>query len=396
MSSHPERWLEALVEQTCMLDTREERTLLTLRGKRPDALLPILDEDQTALRRALTMLRSTESFSTAELGYDARIGRGRFRPDHYSATSLESLGRCPMQYFFRSVLRLRKLEDEPSPYEIDARETGERVHLLLERMYGRLLDEGLLDGGNVEAMIARARELLRSSWDEAMGGAERRIGQSFPVLAKRLAGQWAVALDEFVESDLRRIAETNRTIVALEQFQRGEVDLGDGLQMTLVGVFDRTAEEGELPVVSDYKTSGDLARRVNIAKMLKAEALQVPLYWLLNDRSGSVELLGAGPYYSDLEAADRRVIFDGFENDRQQQGFLETLRTLVGLVDAGVFPTNPNLHCNWCDYRQACRRNHPPTRKREDRTPDGTDYRDIRKKNRTKKPMLEDVRGRSK
>jgi ATP-dependent helicase/nuclease subunit B len=396
MSSHPKRWLEALVEQTGMLDAGEERSLVALRGESPDAVLPILAEDELSLRRALTMLTSTESFAPGDLGYDARIGRDRFRPDHYSATSLECLGRCPLQYFFRDVLHLRELDDEPSPYEIDVREMGERVHRLLERLYGRLLEEGLLDGSDVERAVTRAKEMLRSSWGEALGGAERRIGQHLPVLAERLVAHWTAALEEFVDDDLRRIADHDRTVVALEQFERGEVHLGNDVRADLVGVFDRIADERGVPVVSDYKTSGKLERRVNITEMLKARTLQVPLYWLLNERAGSVEILGAGPFYDDFGTEERRVRFGGFENARQQEGFLETLRTLVGLVGVGAYPTNPDRHCEWCDYRQACRRKHPPTREREVHARDSTDYRDLHKKNKSKKPLLDDVRGNGK
>jgi ATP-dependent helicase/nuclease subunit B len=392
MSSHPRRWLEAMAEQTGMLDAGEERSLVALRGERPDAVLPILTEGELSLRRALTMLASTESFAPGDLGYDARIGRGRFRPDHYSATSLECLGRCPLQYFFRDVLRLRELEDEPSPYQIDVREMGERVHRLLERLYGRLLEEGLLDGSDIEATVARARELLRSSWGEALGGAERRIGQHLPVLAERLVAHWTASLEEFVDDDLRRIADHERTVVALEQFERGDVDLGNDVRAELVGVFDRIADERGLPVVSDYKTRGKLDRRVNITEMLKARTLQVPLYWLLNERAGWVEILGAGPYYDACDTEDRRGRFGGFENARQQEGFLETVRTLVGLVAAGAYPTNPERHCEWCDYRQACRRKHPPTREREVHARDSSDYRDLHKKNKSKKPLLGNVR----
>ncbi len=162
----------------------------------------------------------------------------------------------------------------------------------------------------------------------------------------------------------------------------------------LVGRFDRVASSANGPVVSDYKTSGDLSARANITTMLKADRLQVPLYWLLAERRGKIELLGAGPSYREAitEPADRRVDFDGFEDRRQEQGFLETVRTLARLVEAGTFPTHPDRHCTWCDYRTACRQKHPPTREREVVAPDSGDYRDLKKKNKSKKPLLVDTR----
>jgi hypothetical protein len=128
--------------------------------------------------------------------------------------------------------------------------------------------------------------------------------------------------------------------------------------------------------------------------MLKGSTLQVPLYWLLNDERASVELLGVGPDYPlSMPETQRRSEFSGFENANQRDGFLETVRVLLSLVSAGSFPLNAGQHCTWCAYRQACRHNHPPTLERESHAVDGTEFRKLGRKNKTKTPLLEMVPG---
>ena len=121
--------------------------------------------------------------------------------------------------------------------------------------------------------------------------------------------------------------------------------------------------------------------------MLTGESLQVPVYALLS--GFPVELLGVGINH-DPEGDPAR--FDGFPSDELRRGFLETVSVLTGLAETGRFPIRPGDHCDWCDYRSACRRGHPPTDFREDHAADARDARDCWQKN-SKLPTLRDVRG---
>jgi len=78
--------------------------------------------------------------------------------------------------------------------------------------------------------------------------------------------------------------------------------------------FDRLGAGAAGLIVSDYKTSGKLARHVSPAQILKGMSLQLPLYLLLLEslsRDGRVEapparadVLGVGPAFR-LDAATR-------------------------------------------------------------------------------------------
>ena len=56
------------------------------------------------------------------------------------------------------------------------------------------------------------------------------------------------------------------------------------------------------------------------------------------------------------------------------------MRILLGLKKQGIYPFQDGIHCNWCEYTRACRRNHPPTRDRELHLQDAAAYRTVLKK----------------
>jgi hypothetical protein len=120
--------------------------------------------------------------------------------------------------------------------------------------------------------------------------------------------------------------------------------------------------------------------------MLSGEALQVPIYALI--ANAPVELLGVGV---DHDPVDDVVLFKDFKSGEQRDGVLETLRVAVALAQSGRFPIHPGDHCDWCDFRSACRRGHPPTEDRELHAADIRDARDCWSKS-AKAPTMAAVR----
>jgi hypothetical protein len=125
--------------------------------------------------------------------------------------------------------------------------------------------------------------------------------------------------------------------------------------------------------------------------MLKGHSLQAALYGLLAGEA-AVELLGVGPAF-DPEDDERpaRSLYEGVRG-AQRDGLLETLRVLVRLVQGGNYPINPDRHCRWCAYACACRKNHAPTLQREGLAGEIDDYRDLGAKNKSRLPLLAEVR----
>ncbi len=382
LPAHPRSRLEAWVRSPGLLPRREETLLAALSSETgADAGFAVVAR-RPELAPGVALVDATETFATTTGAYDGRIGVS-VRRESMAATALETLGRCPLQFFFRHVLRVDAPRVPPTPFESDAASIGSRVHEALREVYSRLRDEGAFEGSGIDARVIRAREILRAAWTVTAGEDDVARAARLPVLDRIERQTWLTALDAFLDADLRRMASEGLVPDALELEVDGPIPAGPK-GLVVRARFDRVMRGRDGAVVSDYKTGRELKERVNVSAMLSGAALQVPIYALLS--ALPVELLAVGPN-PDVEV----IRFDDFKSDEHRNGFLETLRVVAALTDAGRFPIRPGSHCDRCDYRSACRRGHPPTEYREDHAVDIQDARDCWSKT-GKLPTLAAVR----
>jgi ATP-dependent helicase/DNAse subunit B len=391
--SHPQHWLETLEERTGMMTPREAMLLDALRADGPDSRG--LTGRYEALGRGLRMLCATESYSPGEAAYDGCVGDCCPPAERFSVTALETLGLCPMRYFFRYVLGIGELEEEASPQELAPREMGIAVHRVLERLYAGLQEKSLPDFPIGETTAPEWEARLEQVWTEVVGPLAERRRSRLPLLWERAFEEWKEALRAFVVEDRTRLAVEGWRFRALEERVEESIDIGGRNPLRLTARFDRRLEGPAGVLVGDYKSRGDLSWRSDVTQMLKGRALQVPLYWLIAGKGARVELLGVGPGY-DFERANalkagRRVEFSGLEAPAILAGFQETLRVLLGLVSRGRFPLVPDdYRCPRCPYEQACRRSHPPTVEREENDRATRAYHQLHRKSKTKRLFLQE------
>jgi RecB family exonuclease len=388
--SHPRERILHLASTTGLLRPDEAVLVTALSGRADEATAVRVRTLDPALADGLEMLLETESFGGRLGRYDGRVGRP-FRPARgFAATALERLGACPLQFFFRDVLRVRELDEEADPYEAEAREVGARVHDLLREVYAALNAEGHL--GRKEAG-ARAVELLDAAWERHMLLPRARVAAAFPVLHRLESRRWRKAIAAFLRDDLARQAETGVDGAEFETDRAKEIALPDGERLRVHGKFDRLLRTGGGPVIGEYKTAGDIARRGDVTAMLRGTTLQAPLYHLLSG-GAAVEVLGVGPDHDPEEGAgddERLARFEGFDSDALREGFLESLEVLASSPQRGVYPLLDDVACRWCAYVSACRKDHAPTASRHER--EDSDLRDLRRKTKSKAPTLALVRG---
>ena len=248
----------------------------------------------------------------------------------------------------------------------------------------------------LEERIGRARAAFDDAWAAAWRPLAQRLGRRAPALWASEQRRWRESVLEFIEDDLRRTDQHGWGAPQSERSAEHRVDLGDGVALNLVGRFDRVFPVADPPVVADYKT-GNVKDMTKVTPILKGDRLQVPLYWLMQERAATVEVLGIGPRHdpSGAGAADRIQRFEGMSAE-ETAGFLETVRVLTALLRDGVFPlTSVDRRCSYCPYTLACRQKHPPTMEREANAADRDDYADIGRKAQRGKRTLDEVRGRS-
>ncbi len=385
LPAHPRSRLEAWAQRPGLLDRREETVLAALASETGTNAGEAVANRCPEYAPGIALVEATESFVPTPGVYDGRVGVPAL-PQRMTVTALETLGRCPLQFFFRHVLRVEAAKTPPTPFESDAASIGSRVHEVLREVYSRLLEGGAFDGDDLLERIGRAQGILRNAWGEAAGEDEAGRSARFPVLSGIEDRQWLKALDAFLDVDLRRLQAAGLVPEDLELKASRTLPEGPA-GLVLSARFDRVLRGPDGRIVSDYKTGGDVSTRVKPAAMLSGGSLQVPVYALI---SGSpVELLGVGLNH---DPAIDLASFDGFASDEQRRGFLETLSVLAGLAAQGRFPIHPGDHCDWCDYRASCRRGHPPTVFREDHATDVQDARDCWRKT-AKRPTIGAVRG---
>ena len=384
LPAHPHSKLAAWAERPGLLSSRDETLLAALASEDGADAGPAVASRRPECAAGIALIAATEAFDRQPGCYDGRIGTSVLR-DTTAATALERLGRCPLQFFFRDVLRVKAPPPPPTELTADSASVGTRVHAALREVYTRLRDEGEFASAEIGSRVKRARELLREAWTSAANEDDAARAARLPVLERIERRIWLETLDAFLDADLRRM---ERESLVPEQFEHDvfRVIPGGPPGVVIRARFDRVVGGPDGSIVSDYKTGGKLKDRVKPGAMLSGGELQAPIYALLS--GFPVELLGSGPTHDPLTD---RVRFDAFKTDEQRQGFLETLHVLVALADSGRFPIHPGRHCDWCDYRPACRRGHPPTEFREDRAEDIKDARDCWDKT-DKTPTLAAVR----
>jgi hypothetical protein len=357
--------------------------------------------DEGALRAGLETLRLIESFAPERLDHDACVGGTRTFRGVWTPSRIERLGTCPQRFFFEDVLGAAEMERVPEAYELEPAEIGSRVHEVLHDLY-RPLAAGGPDASRARAGLA---ERLPAVWRTRMADLADRLQADYPVFWRAVETRWLAAIDRFVRDDLERLAADEAAILGLEEEVAGTLAPGRGPAVELRGRLDRVVRraDGAL-VVADYKTAGDLEARTAITPALKGLHLQLPLYvhlartraaaWGAEGAPIEAELLGVGPDFAAAEGGssaarrplDLRLLADHGE------AFRETVRVLLDLSRAGLFPLHDGPWCDYCPYTRACRRTHVPTVRRLAGAPGLRDYHSLALKS-SRRPLLADLAG---
>ena len=186
----------------------------------------------------------------------------------WSASGLETYGKCPFFFLVNRALELAEIE--PPELGMDARQLGSMLHSILEQTYKEASDPG-----DVESVLTSLHQVVGSEFSEA----PRKYGF-------RASALWEIEQDHWLEKLEKTVQELtgdgNWTPLAFEaKFGLGdkpflEVKL-DGETIRMRGVIDRVDrnEQGQLRVI-DYKTGGTFSKR----DLEKGSRLQLPLYAL--------------------------------------------------------------------------------------------------------------------
>jgi RecB family exonuclease len=288
-----------------------------------------------------------------------------------SASAMARFGNCSYQGFLSYGLKVA--EPEVPGEELDPRRRGTFWHRVLEELFRRLKDMGLLGKGLDEV----PDEVLDKALEIAARHLEERDHVGHHALW-RLARERARSMARRILTDERRGLPFERYVPEGFELKFGpDADVDTWQNVVLMageepiyfeGKLDRLdAGAGNVGVI-DYK-SGKLDKRSLREKLLTSD-FQLPLYLYAARASGHAEArqaawfsLRTGTTIHLSEVLDPKEVDDMLATDAAtraqvaEQGGLNlanAVENLVHTLRAGQFATRPK-DCNGCGYRAVCR-----------------------------------------
>jgi ATP-dependent helicase/nuclease subunit B len=310
-------------------------------------------------------------------------------------TALESYARCPFQFFARHVLKLNPLEwpEEslgPSPLEF-----GDLGHKILDHFYRDLIERGAFAPG---APATDAEAALPAIAQRAFAEYEEENPVGYPLFWESFKDNMVQTLGLAIARDLSELKQSGFAPISLETNSTARLphDWPDPLrEFPIRGRMDRIDRSGARLRVIDYKfkvgANPKTTDRNLVTAALRGVHLQPPLYlilaaqWAREQHEPFVPAeIAAAFYYIAARWPEGPLITVSYGSDQLddciQSETKETIAYLADGVRRGRFFINPGGHCDYCDVRRICRKNHPPSLWRAENDPSTEAHRKLREK----------------
>ena len=223
------------------------------------------------LGRGLLARRARESNAFTE--YDGRISIARednpFEPEGpvLSASRLETLGKCPMEYFFRHILKIERPEEYVIDFHawLDPMEKGKLLHYVFREFMSRLHNENRLP--DFKRDFARLQDILNTAIDawrkefpppnqDIFEREQRELHQTVRIFLMEEEKFCRSSRPVFFEAGIGLPPEGDGTI--LDVFEPPRIRLPGGRTIRARGRIDRIdeagAQGGNAFSIWDYKT----------------------------------------------------------------------------------------------------------------------------------------------
>ncbi len=355
--------------------------------------------DSPLFLRGLAHAEAVSRWEPGDLAHDGRV----LPPPPLSpltATRVETLGECPLKYFFRHVLDLPEPGPDPDLL-LPPDAIGSGTHDAMAWLYGRLAAEGLFPVTDLAKARRLADRFLPEAFDKTLGDLLTGVAGRLPLFWTIWRKRWIGAVASFVRWDLARLAGTRAVPRFFEEKERShdvEVPTRAGTRrLSLKGRIDRIDEEADGGIgIFDYKTGRSVDGLTKVADLRRGKGLQLPLYHFLartvfpNRKILPPWILGIGPAHAYPEGREPEgaACLEEIADPEVQADLGDALAALADLAAGGLFPMAPSHGCSWCPYEAACRRSHPPSARRVEQAPEFAPFRDLRARS-ARKPEKE-------
>lgn len=293
-----------------------------------------------------------------------------FLPAHVSASRLETYARCPLQFYFRDVLRIRPKEtvafDRMQWLDVLQRGT------LLHDIFYTYMSEYQRSGRH-------SRERLTEICEEKLEACLRKVPAPSPHIYAKECDAIRQDADVFWNAETKRHSKPSYFELELHK-ERGifELEVSEELRLPMKGFVDRIDETAPHRYkVIDYKT-GNPNYYDERAFFAKGTQIQHALYalaveqWLRQTGIDPLaEVVEAGYFFPTQRGLGEEMMRDQRERKKDAKSLL---RSMVDAIQSGLFPPagDPG-YCARCDYAAVCgehaawkkeARSFPPNRER--------------------------------
>jgi len=314
---------------------------------------PILNQNSTVL----TINKSEDIFKRLESLLEYGL----------SPTALNTLLRCPLDFYFKYVARLRELETVEE--ELEASTFGSAIHDALEALYTDFV--GLvLTVDDVVRMKLKADRALNTAFAKNYSLEELKYGSNH--ISYEMARSF---LKRFLDAEigyLKELEKSNQslTILGLEKEYSSEFDLsnfGFSKKLVLKGKADRVDRVGNTIRIIDYKTGGVEANQLKFqsaseltSSEKKSKALQLMLYLSVYAQSentaideieaGIISLRNMSSGFMPLTAKQDRYNTRAINEEDIQEFKSGLAELLIQLFDDEIpfLHQSASLYCDFC------------------------------------------------
>jgi ATP-dependent helicase/nuclease subunit B len=253
-------------------------------------------------------------------------------PVTVTASQYATLVHCPYQYFVRTLLGLRALDDLSD--EATQRDYGEIVHRILERFHADRLE------GTPDTMVEALAALGEMVFEEVVGDNPAYLGYR---------QRWRSVCASYVEW-LVGMRDSGWRLSGAEAEATRELQAG-GRTLRLNGRLDRLERRADELLIIDYKAKDP--KRLKDDLRVPGEDVQLPFYRLLQGEHAHVRAT-----YLSVDRKQVKAVAPVQPIDQLSAALEERLVSDFGRIAEGApLPAlGAEQTCQYCEARGLCRR----------------------------------------
>jgi putative RecB family exonuclease len=247
----------------------------------------------------------------------------------YSHSRLSSFEKCPLQYKFRYIDRIKRDTQGIEAF------MGNRVHDVLERLYRDLL---MSKHPTLDELTA----LYHRLWNETFSDKVRIVKTEYTADHYRGVGERCV-----VQYYRHYEPFDQATTLGLEERVELSLDSGSGPRYRMQGYIDRLARaDAGVYEIHDYKTSSSLPSDADLRRDRQLSLYQMAVQKRFPD-AREIRLIW---HYL---AFDQRL--ESRRTEEELQGQRRDAMRLIDTIEAARdHPPKESALCRWCEYRDIC------------------------------------------